>query len=178
MPCEGKRNFPGHEVQCVETEELNFSVPERHKPFSAPIVWPPAAAPLFHFVFTPDLDRFYSFSASAKIPSSNESLLPFPSQHQCYNDDLKLPFYSSSARTFAGKQRKGVIDEHLDCDTITEHVYEALDSPFFLSLKTPLPTSTTEAALFSSGQPQPSSHPLLEQSATRHRYFNRRRQPY
>ena len=39
-------------------------------------------------------------------------------------------------------------NEHTACPSIEQQVEEALSSPFFLSLQTPLPASTTQAALF------------------------------
>ena len=123
-------------------------MPKRHKPEAGPIVWSIEPEVLIHFAYAPDWERFHTFSIKASILPFNEGVLPFPSKQESYNGDLNLPAYASSARTYAGKQRRGVVDEHLACVTIHEHVSEALNSPFFLSLQTPLPASTTEAALF------------------------------
>ena len=79
--------------------------------------------------------------------------LPNPHPRDNYNDDIALPFYTSSARTYAGNQRKGIQEEHLESLSIEEHVGGALSSPFFLSLETPIPRSITEALKFISDTP-------------------------
>ena len=95
-----------------------------------------------------DWDQFKSFTAKATIPDLNGTELPRPTPKSSYNDDVYIEHYQSSAQSFAGKQRRGVQDEHTECLSITDHVKSALNSPFFLSLHTPLPASISSAAIF------------------------------
>ena len=115
---------------------------------------PNRGEPLFYSAFCPDWAWFRSFCDKAKIKPFDERILPCPREHSSYNDSLHLPAYASTARTFAGKQLKGVSDEHCLRLSTQEHVGEALDSPFFLSLQTPLPPATIEDALFIRDSPQ------------------------
>ena len=128
---------------------------KRHKPEAGPIVWSIEPEVLIHFAYAPDWGRFHTFSSKASILSFNEGVLRFPSKQESYNNDLNLPSYPSSARTYADKQRKGVMGERNTCLSVTEHVTAALEDPFFLSPQTPLPASTTEAALFLRDSPGP-----------------------
>ena len=93
-------------------------------------------------------DTFKAFTGKARILNFDAALLPIVSKKDSYNDDLKLEHFQSSARHHAGKQRKGVVDEHMECLSMLEHVNTALSSPFFLSLSVPIPASIRDAALF------------------------------
>ena len=89
-----------------------------------------------------------NFMRSALIAPFVSSHMPTPRERSSYNNDVSLSFFSSSARTYAGKQRKGIQEEHMESLSIEEHVEEALSAPFFLSLQTPLPQSITTALDF------------------------------
>ena len=93
-------------------------------------------------------DAFKAFEWKARIQDFDAALLPKVSKKESYNDDIKLEHFQSSARHHAGKQRKGVVDEHMECLSMLDHVDTALFSPFFLSLSVPIPASIREAALF------------------------------
>ena len=92
--------------------------------------------------------QFHSFILKASIPSWGEASSPPPTKLINYNDDLLIEHFQSSSKHFAGKQRRGVIDDHLDFLSLLEHVDSALSAPFFLSLETPLPATTVRAAIF------------------------------
>ena len=113
-----------------------------------PIVWSVGQDILARCAFAPNWERFRRFAHNAQLKPFNEVLPPFPGERKCYNNNIKLPFYENSTRAYADKQRKGVSGEHTACTSMGQHVEEALSAPFFLSLQTPLPASTTEAALF------------------------------
>ena len=98
-------------------------------------------------------EAFTAFSTKASIRPFDASRLPKVSKQTSYNDDVKLEHFQSSSRLYAGKQRKGVIDEHLECLSMQEHIDKALSSPFFLSLEVPLPLSIKEAATFIKDSP-------------------------
>ena len=91
---------------------------------------------------------YEAFTHKAGIITSDASKLPAVSKKLSYNDDIKLEHFQSSARHYAGHQRRGVIDEHMECLSMLEHVDAALFSPFFLSLSVPLPASISNAATF------------------------------
>ena len=91
---------------------------------------------------------FASFEREARIRDFDATILPSVSKKESYNDDIKLEHFQSSARHHAGKQRKGVVDEHMECLPMLEHVDASLSIPFFLSLSAPLPASILDAALF------------------------------
>ena len=76
-------------------------------------------------------------------------------RRESYNDDVAIEHFQSSTRRYAGKRRRGVIDEHLERLSMSHRIDQALDSPFFLSLSTPLPKSRIKAALFIK-EPNPS----------------------
>ena len=97
--------------------------------------------------------RFQAFSMKARISSFDPSLLPNVGRKLSYNDDITIEHFQSSARHYAGKQRKGVVDEHMECLSMMKHIDKALSSPFFLSLSVPLPSSITEAATFLMNSP-------------------------
>ena len=96
---------------------------------------------------------FNDFKRKACIRNFDASILPSVSKKESYNDDIKLEHFQSSARHHAGKQRKGVADEHMECLSMLDHVDAAPFSPFFLSLSAPLPASILDAALFIRGSP-------------------------
>ena len=88
------------------------------------------------------------FIRDAEIKPFSPSEVPLPTAEASYNDDVKLPCYQSSARAFAERQRKGIVEEHPETRDISAHITAALSAPFFLSLATPLPPSTTWAMSF------------------------------
>ena len=88
------------------------------------------------------------FAKKALIRGFQLPRMPIPSPKLDYNDDVHLPFYSSSSRTYADKQRRGLQEEHTECSSIEEHVKAALKAPFFLALHTPLPSSLSKAISF------------------------------
>ena len=63
--------------------------------------------------------------------------LPIPRRRERYNDDVIIEHFPSSAKNYDGHQRKGVIDEHLECLSLVEHVDQALNIPFVLALSVP-----------------------------------------
>ena len=95
-----------------------------------------------------DASRFKTFTASDEIQNLDPSKLPTPFRKASYNDDIVLEHFQSSSRHYAGKQRRGVADERLTCLSQEEHIENAINSPFFLPLSTPLPEAFREAALF------------------------------
>ena len=96
---------------------------------------------------------FESFSSKASIQAFDATKLPKIRKKRSYNDDISIEHFQSAARHYAGKQRRGVVDEHLECLSMMEHIDKALSSPFFLSLSVPLPSSITDAALFLKDSP-------------------------
>ena len=78
-------------------------------------------------------------------PSTDRASKSYPRKKTSYNDDVNIPHYTSSARVYAGKQRKGLQTEHLETTSMLEHVQQALTSPFFLALETPLPPALSKA---------------------------------
>ena len=95
-----------------------------------------------------ELLTFEASTRKAGIMEFDASKLPAVSKKPSYNDDIKLEHFQSSARHYAGHQRRGVIDDHMECLSMLKHVDAALFSPFFLSLSVPLPASITNAATF------------------------------
>lgn len=106
-----------------------------------------------NFGFQTEWGQFHSFILKASIPEWNEASPMLHWKRTYYNDDLFAKHFQSSSMHFAGKQRRGVVDEHLECMPLSEHVDTALSAPFFLSLETPLPASTARAAVFLRGSP-------------------------
>ena len=95
--------------------------------------------------------QFRSFTEKATIPSYTGLQLPKPTPQSSYNDDVYIEHYQRSIKRFAGAQRRGARDEHVECLSIEDHVEAATNSPFFLSIRTPLPSSIEAAALFLRG---------------------------
>ena len=93
------------------------------------------------------------FIQRALIHSFKSSHAPQPSAKEDYNDDFSVESYTSTARSYAGKQRKGLQEEHSDSSSMEEHAKEAITAPFFLSLQTPLPQAITHALNFISSTP-------------------------
>ena len=100
-----------------------------------------------------DARLFEAFSSKALIRSFDEGLLPVVGKYESYNDDISIEHFQSAARHYAGKQRRGVVDEHMECLSMMEHIDKALSSPFFLSLSVPLPASIIKAATFLKDSP-------------------------
>ena len=59
-----------------------------------------------------DWGTFHDFILKATIPPFDASKLPTPYEKLYYNDDLFIEAFRKSAKHFAGKQRRGVVDEH------------------------------------------------------------------
>ena len=93
------------------------------------------------------------FIAKATIHPFHSSHTVKPCKKSSYNDDVRIPHYTSSSRTYADRQRKGLQEEHTDSLSLTEHVNEALSAPFFLGLPTPLPESVESALNFIKASP-------------------------
>ena len=89
-----------------------------------------------------------SFTLKAEILKFDLKKIPIPRKREAYNDDVKIQHFRRSDRHHAGKQRRGVIDEHLECLSLADRVEADLLSPFFLSLSTPLPDSILSAVRF------------------------------
>ena len=92
--------------------------------------------------------EFRLFTESALIGAFEPSLLHPPKRGKSYNNDVALPLYESSMRSYAGTQRKGIRGEHPEAKNVHEHVAQALQAPFFLAQSTPLPPSTRRDVLF------------------------------
>ena len=118
--------------------------PVKTQPPSIPIRYGPSGTR--HFASNDA--NFTAFTKKASIKKFEAGKLPQVYKKASYNDDVKLEHFQSSTRHFAGKQRRGVIDEHMECLSMAEHLDTALKSPFFLSLSVPLPDSIRAAALF------------------------------
>ena len=123
-----------------------------------------------------DLGNFSQYTENAGITRFHEAYMPKSFQRNTYNDDISIESFISFATHYAGKQRRGVTDEHLECLTPQEHTEQALRAPFFLSLRTPVPGSILNAALIvdrshtnavlSFWGDQPSNHQLVIEDPT------------
>ena len=89
-----------------------------------------------------------AFILKASIKRFGDTKLPLIKKQPHYNDDIKIEAFQSSAHHHAGKQRNGVVDEHMECLSLHDHVKAALNSPFFLSLSIHLPQAIMDAATF------------------------------
>ena len=103
--------------------------------------------------FQTNWGEMHKFITKAQIPTFNAATLPQPEDNAPCDDDVTIPHFQSSAKHYASKQRKGVIDEHWERLSLTEHTDADLASPFFLSLRTPIPDGRRGAALFLRGSP-------------------------
>ena len=81
------------------------------------------------------------------------SHVPTPPHKDSYNDDVNIDHFTSAARTYAGKQRKVLQEEHLQSSSFSEHVEEAAQTPFFLALETPTPKTLRGALQFVASSP-------------------------
>ena len=91
---------------------------------------------------------FRSFIVEASMKPFSAEQLPRQHEQDNYNDDVQIEHFQSSTKHFAGKQRRGIVEDHMGGLTLREHTDRALPAPFFLSHRTPLPTNTEEAAIF------------------------------
>ena len=80
---------------------------------------------------------FNSSTDTACIRPFGLKKLPGPRKRDPYNDDINTEHFQGSSERYAGKQRRGVIDEHLEFLSKTDHIDQALSSPFFLSVSVP-----------------------------------------
>ena len=65
----------------------------------------------------------------ASIRHWNKANMPTPNIHSDANKDIQIEHFRSSPIHFAGKQRRGLVGEHLECLSLLEHVDTALASP-------------------------------------------------
>ena len=133
----------------VVKRNLSFTIPTDVKNVDEKTETPFAAFPrLKHAERKGNSSLFKAFTKTAEIQKLDPSKLPHPFRKASYNDDVILEHFQSSARHYAGKQRRGVTDEHLACLSRDDHIEQAIKSPFFLSLSTPLPKALADAARF------------------------------
>ena len=64
------------------------------------------------------------------------------------NDDVNVEHYQGTSRTFVGRQRRGIMDDHPNARSMDEHIEEALGAPFFLNQSTPIPKACERALEF------------------------------
>ena len=77
-----------------------------------------------------DRAQYVTFTEGAQLGVFDPTLFHPPKREMSYNDDVALPLYESSMRSYSGNQRKGIRDEHPDASNVHEHVLGALQSPF------------------------------------------------
>lgn len=122
--------------------------PRRHKPEEKQIAWPPQGAePLFYSAFTADWGRCRRFPEAARILLRGRDFPQNRPRSSC-DDNLHFPRYSSSAYSYAEKQRKRGFRRASGVPQVSGPRRRSFGHPFFLSLENPLPPSTVEAALF------------------------------
>ena len=93
-------------------------------------------------------DQHRPFVENAQLGKFIPELFPPPLKAESYNNDVWLPLYESSLRSYAGAQRKGIRDEHPEAQDAHSHVLSALQAPFFLAHATPIPESTRREIAF------------------------------
>lgn len=94
-------------------------------------------------------ERVADFMSKAAIGAFDRQNVQLPRQHRSYNDDVRVEAYEPPAMAYADKQRRGIHENLESCESTREHVSRALREPFPLSVETPLPQDTLDAAVFS-----------------------------
>ena len=56
-----------------------------------------------------------------------------------YNDDLRLSYIEADKKKWAGEQRNGIAYNIPGATSHADHAYKAMDQPFHLAARTPLP---------------------------------------
>ena len=89
------------------------------------------------------------FMAKAAIENFDRQHVQLPMRHRSYNDDVEVEAYGSPVLAYAGKQRRGIHENLESRASMLEHVSRALREPFPLSVGTPMPKDTSDAAIVS-----------------------------
>ena len=95
-----------------------------------------------------ELGRHPKIRRKGRYNAPRRSKYPQPRARTNNNDDVAIEHFQRSLRHYYEKQRKCVVDERLECRSLTQHVDEDVEAPFFLSPDTLLPSSTRDAAIF------------------------------
>ena len=103
--------------------------------------------------FTTKLGTFFDFTLKAEIPPFKEGSLPCAPPHRTrYKDDVTIEHFQRSTKHYAGKKRRGVVDDHLGRLSMGENVNASL-SARSSSLRTLLYRETSSLQLYSSAPP-------------------------
>ena len=95
-----------------------------------------------------DWAQYATFTEGDQLGVFGPTRFPPPKREMSYNDDVVLPLYESSMRSYAGTHRNCIRGEHPDASNVHEHVISALLAPFFLAQSTPIPPITGRALDF------------------------------